>query len=238
MITRMLRASDGVAPVAAAARPGAAVLDPAAVTLATQGLRKRYEDRVIFHRLDFAWSGPGIVCVRGPNGSGKSTLLALLAGALEPDGGEIRVLGRSLLSEREQALPLVSYVPDGSPVYPFVTGREWLAFVRAARQPASWTAPALAQAFGLDAYADVRFGAMSLGTARKFMLAAGLGTEAPIALLDEPTNGLDAASLAVLRERLQAIAAAGLVVMCCHDVDEQRLLGARCVDLAALEGTA
>jgi ABC-type multidrug transport system ATPase subunit len=132
----------------------------------------------------------------------------------------------------------VSYVPDGCPVYPFVTGREWLDFVHVARQPATWTAPALAHAFALDSYADVRFGAMSLGTARKFMLAAGLGTDAPIALLDEPTNGLDVASLGVLRERLREIAAAGLVVMCCHDADEQRALGARCVELAALQEAA
>jgi ABC-type multidrug transport system ATPase subunit len=224
----------GIAP--AAARSGASPAAPA--TVAGKGLGKRYDDRVVFHRLGFSWTGPGIVCVCGPNGSGKSTLLSLMAGASEPDHGDLHILGHSMAHAREQALPLVSYVPDACPVYPFVTGREWLAFVRAARRPATWTAPAIASAFGLDPSLDLRFGAMSLGTARKVLLAAGLGTDAPVVLLDEPTSGLDAAALAVLRQRLAEIAARGLVVMCCHDVDEQRQLGARCVDLASLEAPA
>jgi ABC-type multidrug transport system ATPase subunit len=228
---------------AAAGRPGAlpaGSLAPTSgpATISGTAVRKRYEDRVVLHHLDFSWSGPGILCVRGPNGSGKSTLLSLLAGAAEPDAGDIQVLGRSIVSAREQALPLVSFVPDACPVYPFVTGREWLEIVRAARRPATWTAPALARAFGLDPYLDTRFGAMSLGTARKTLLAAGLGTDAPVVLLDEPSNGLDTAALAVLRERLAEIAGRALVVICCHDVEEQRLLGARCVDLASLEASA
>lgn len=207
------------------------------VTVSARGLHRAHEDRVVFHRLAFEWAGPGVVCVRGPNGSGKTTLLAMLGGAAAPDDGDLLVMGRSLVSERDRALPLLAYVPDAVPVYPFVTGGEWLDFVRAVRRPAAWTAPALASRFGLDAYLGTRFGAMSLGTARKFMLAAGLGAPAPLVVLDEPTNGLDAAALEVLRERIVQLAAEGLVVMCCHDVDQQRALGARCVDLAALEAS-
>jgi len=205
------------------------------ITLKVRDLCKAYEGRVVLHRLSFEWIGPGMLCVNGPNGSGKSTLLSLLGGADEPDQGDIFVQGADLMSGREDALSRLSYIPDGCPVYPFITGVEWLEFVRAARRPASWNAPAIAQAFGLDPYLDTRFGAMSLGTARKFMIAAGLGSPAPVVVLDEPTNGLDAASLGVLRGQLRARAASGLVVLCCHDVQEQHALGARCVELLGLE---
>ncbi|MCW8198614.1 ABC transporter ATP-binding protein [Verminephrobacter aporrectodeae subsp. tuberculatae] len=204
-------------------------------TLDVNRLRHSYEDRVIFHRVGFSWTGPGIICVCGPNGSGKTTLLSMLGGACVPDEGDILVLGRSMRMVRGQILPLLSYVPDACPVYPFVTGREWLDFVQAARRPAISTAPDLVRRFGLVDSLELRFSAMSLGTARKLMLAAGLGTQAPITVLDEPTNGLDAAARDVLREQLLAIAASRLVVMCCHDVGEQRALGARCVELASLE---
>ncbi|WP_010104760.1 ABC transporter ATP-binding protein [Verminephrobacter aporrectodeae] len=204
-------------------------------TLGVNRLHHSYEDRVIFHRVGFSWTGPGIICVCGPNGSGKTTLLSMLGGACVPDEGDILVLGRSMRMVRGKTLSWLSYVPDACPVYPFVTGREWLDFVQAARRPAISTAPDLVWRFGLVDSLDLRFSAMSLGTARKFMLAAGLGTQAPITVLDEPSNGLDAAARDVLREQLLAIATSRLVVMCCHDVGEQRALGARCVELASLE---
>ncbi|WP_407830420.1 ATP-binding cassette domain-containing protein [Verminephrobacter aporrectodeae] len=65
-------------------------------TLDVNRLRHSYEDRVIFHRVGFSWTGPGIICVCGPNGSGKTTLLSMLGDACVPDEGDILVLGRSM----------------------------------------------------------------------------------------------------------------------------------------------
>jgi len=203
--------------------------------LAVRGVARRMGDRLVFRRLDFSWDAPRMLCVRGVNGAGKTTLLALLAGALSPDAGDILVQGRSLAVPSQHARELLAYVPDDCPVYPFLTGREWLVFVQGLRRCDDAVAPDLLARFGLQPQIDVRFGAMSLGTARKFLLVSALMAVAPVLLLDEPTNGLDAASFEVLREYLAQRAQQGLVVLTCHDVGQQQRLGAETVELASLE---
>jgi ABC-type multidrug transport system ATPase subunit len=203
--------------------------------LEVRGVARRMGDRQVFRRLDFGWDAPRMLCVRGVNGAGKTTLLALLAGALAPDAGDILVHGRSLAVPAQQARELLAYVPDDCPVYPFLTGREWLVFVQGLRRCDDAVALDLLARFGLQPQIDVRFGAMSLGTARKFLLVSALMAVAPVLLLDEPTNGLDAASFEVLREYLAQRAQQGLVVLTCHDVGQQQRLGAETVELASLE---
>ena len=203
--------------------------------LEVRGVARRMGDRPVFRRLAFAWPGPGMLCVRGVNGAGKTTLLALLAGALAPDSGEILVQGHSLATQGQQARRLLAYVPDDCPVYPFLTGREWLAFVQALRGCDQRVAQESLEQLHLQVQLDVRFGAMSLGTARKFLLVSALMCATPVLLLDEPTNGLDAASFEVLRQHLAQRARAGLVVFTCHDLGQQERLGAQPVELASLE---
>jgi len=203
--------------------------------LAVRGVARRMGEHIVFRRLEFAWDAPRMLCVRGVNGAGKTTLLALLAGALRPDAGDILVQGRSLAAPAQQARELLAYVPDDCPVYPFLTGREWLVFVQGLRRCDERMAQDLLAGFALQPQLDVRFGAMSLGTARKFLLVSALMAVAPVLLLDEPTNGLDAASFEVLREQLARRASEGLVVLTCHDIGQQERLGAETIALASLE---
>ena len=199
-----------------------------------RGVVKRHEQHVVFDGLDLAWEGPGIVCICGPNGSGKTTLLSMLAGASSPDAGDIRLMGTSLVHLPHTALPLVAYVPDGCPVYPFLTGREWLDLTRSVRACDAGVEQELLARFGLVQLLDTRFDAMSLGTAKKFLLTAALMCDTAILIMDEPTNGLDKRSFDVLKELLERRKTSGLIVLSCHDLAKQRQLGARAVDLPGL----
>ena len=200
-----------------------------------RALVKRHEQHVVFDGLDFAWDGPGIVCIRGPNGSGKTTLLSMLAGAASSDAGDIRLMGASLVHQPHTALPLVSYVPDGCPVYPFLTGREWLDLTRSVRACDAAIEQELLTCFGLVQLLDTRFDAMSLGTAKKFLLTAALMCHTAILIMDEPTNGLDKRSFDVLQEQLARRTSSGLIVLSCHDEAQQRQLGARPVNLPGFQ---
>lgn len=200
-----------------------------------RALVKRHEQHVVFDGLDFSWDGPGIVCICGPNGSGKTTLLSMLAGASSPDAGDIRLMGTSLVLQAQTALPLVSYVPDGCPVYPFLTGGEWLDLTRSVRDCNAAIEQELLARFGLMQLLDTRFDAMSLGTAKKFLLTAGLMCDTAILIMDEPTNGLDKRSFDVLQEQLERRRTSGLIVLSCHDQAQQRQLGVRPVDLPGFE---
>ncbi|MGZ5008355.1 MAG: ABC transporter ATP-binding protein [Methylobacter sp.] len=98
-----------------------------------QRLGKRRGQQTVFRQLDFTWDSRDVICVTGANGSGKTTLLSMLAGVMPPDTGDILVQGLSLIDQHHGAVQLISYVPDNCPVYPFITGREWLAFTKSIR---------------------------------------------------------------------------------------------------------
>ena len=177
----------------------------------------------------------GAYSLRGPNGIGKSTLLAVLAGAVDADSGEVWIAGEPLHDAPAAAKARLAYVPDECPVYPFMTGRELLAFVAYAKGCA--LAPevmAIASRFGLDVHLDTRFGEMSLGTQKKTMLtAAWIGAPA-VLLLDEPSNGLDAAARVTLIELLGAKCADGVVFISTHDHDFALAIGAEVIEFADL----
>jgi ABC-type multidrug transport system ATPase subunit len=161
---------------------------------------------------------PGAYALRGPNGIGKSTLLRVLAGVDDADGGDIAIAGHSLRAQPAAAKARLAYAPDECPVYPFVTGRELLAFVAWAKRCAiPGKVTDIVERFGLARHLDTRCGAMSLGTQKKLMLAAAWIGDPAVLLLDEPSNGLDADARAVLIDLLAAQRDTSCVFMSTHD---------------------
>ncbi|HYC15079.1 MAG TPA: ATP-binding cassette domain-containing protein, partial [Stellaceae bacterium] len=61
-----------------------------------RGLTKRYGTQAVVDRVDLAVEHGSLVCLLGPSGCGKTTTLRLVAGFVEPDGGEIAVAGKML----------------------------------------------------------------------------------------------------------------------------------------------
>jgi ABC-type multidrug transport system ATPase subunit len=178
---------------------------------------------------------PGAYALRGPNGIGKSTLLRVLAGVDEADGGDIVIAGHSLVAAPALAKARLAYAPDECPVYPFVTGRELLAFVAwAKRCDVSSKVTDIVERFGLTRHLDTRCGAMSLGTQKKLMLAAAWIGDPAVLLLDEPSNGLDADARAVLAGLLGAQRATSVVFMSTHDKAFADAVGATVVDFETL----
>ncbi|MGI4984124.1 MAG: ABC transporter ATP-binding protein [Janthinobacterium lividum] len=161
--------------------------------------------------------GAGRYALQGRNGSGKSTLLALFAGALAPDAGDVLIDGLSLTRASAAARRRLSYAPDESPVYDFITGRDFLDFVAKAKRCAVRGALDHAEEWGLGGYLATRFGAMSLGTQKKFLLCAAWIGEPPVILLDEPSNGLDEAARRILARRIAEHSSNTLVLFVSHD---------------------
>jgi len=195
---------------------------------------KSYGTRTVLHERTGRF-GPGAYALRGPNGIGKSTLLRVLAGVDEADGGDIVIDGHSLAAQPAAAKARLSYAPDECPVYPFVTGRELLAFVAWAKRCAvSDEVMDIVARFGLARHLDTRCGAMSLGTQKKLMLAAAWIGDPAVLLLDEPSNGLDADARAVLVALLAARRATSVVFMSTHDRTFADAAGAVVVEFDSL----
>jgi ABC-2 type transport system ATP-binding protein len=154
------------------------------------------------------WShavAPGVTWLHGDTGSGKTTLLSLLAG--ERTAGGRRVLNGVDGSTDAAAyrLGLFWHDPtrDDSQACQTLTAPALAARLQA-RYPgfdgAAWQQHL--QGFGLGPHLAKAQFALSTGSRRKVWLAAALSAGCALTLLDEPTAGLDAASVAYLMQAL------------------------------------
>ena len=182
--------------------------------LTAEGLAVFRGERLVFRDLDFSLAAGQALVLAGPNGSGKSTLLRLLAGLVRPIAGRLLWADVDALADLSGHAARVAYVGHQDAVKPGLTAAENLRF--AARLAGGVVAEALA-AMGLDDLADLPARMLSAGQKRRLALARLALTAAPLWLLDEPTLGLDTASIGRFGGLLAAHRAhGGMVVAATH----------------------
>lgn len=169
---------------------------------------------MVFAGLSFNLPAGGAILLVGANGSGKSSLLRLLAGLLAPEEGKLLWQGEDAFADRAAHARRLRYLGHGEALKPALTARENLGFY--ARLWGGDVDSAL-RALGLSALADLPARVLSAGQKRRLALARLALAPAALWLLDEPTVGLDVASvqrLGVLLARHRA--AGGAVVAATH----------------------
>jgi heme exporter protein A len=150
-------------------------------------------ERLVFARLSFRLEAGGALVLRGPNGSGKSSLLRLIAGLARPATGVIAWNGADVTADRAAHRARIAYVGHADAVKPALTTAENLAFWTGLRGDGD-VAAGLAR-LGLARHALVAARFLSSGERRRLALAQLAASKAELWLLDEPTVGLDTASL-------------------------------------------
>jgi ABC-2 type transport system ATP-binding protein len=204
--------------------------------LSCEGLCASYEGRDVFRSVRCAFTA-GVYALQGANGIGKSTLLRLLAGAQPPDAGRVWIDGIDLIQDPEAAKRRLSYVPDESPIYPFMTGQELLQFVAVVKRTAiDASIHDLIGGFDLNDHLEMRFDAMSLGTRKKMMLCAAWIGAPRLLLLDEPINGLDPAARDQIVRLFRSTGKESAIVFSAHDKDLVSASGAAIVEMQSLLG--
>jgi ABC-2 type transport system ATP-binding protein len=181
------------------------------------GLSFRYGQRAVFDGLGLALQAGNIYGLLGVNGAGKSTLLKLVSGLLFPGGGTVRALGQEPAARRPSFLVDVFVLPEDAQA-PNMPVRDYLR-ARAPFYPRF--EPALFERYlrELELPELGNLATLSHGQQKKFLLAFGLATQAKLVLLDEPTNGLDIPSKAVLRRVIaEAISPDRAFVISTHQV--------------------
>lgn len=174
--------------------------------------------RLVFDGLGFSVSSGGALLLTGPNGSGKSTLLRLMAGLIPPTVGDLAWDGVSVDREPEDHRARLHYLAHAEAVKPPLTVAEDLAFWQALNGSDKPVAAAI-EAMGLETQSALPGRYLSAGQRRRLALARLLVSEADLWLLDEPSVGLDTASLAKLRAAVADHRAAGGMVVAATHVD-------------------
>ncbi len=168
------------------------------MSLAVRDLAFRYGDREVLRDVCFEVERGEILGLLGPNGAGKSTLFAILAGLLPPAAGRLLVDGvetppgaRSLRARMGVVFQSPSLDAKLTAEENLVLGGRLFGMGRAAARA---RARELLAAGGLADRARDAAGKLSGGLRRRLELARALVPRPSILLMDEPTNGLDAAA--------------------------------------------
>ncbi len=160
----------------------------------------------------------------GPNGAGKTTTVRCIAGLLRPTSGRILVDDIDVARDPMAVKAMLGYVPESPALFRSLTGREILTLVgrlhRMDERQLRQRGGELLESFGLGDKADTQVQAYSKGMAQKLAIAAALLSNPGVLILDEALNGLDAASAAVLKRLIRALAAAGKTIVFCSHILE------------------
>jgi ABC-2 type transport system ATP-binding protein len=192
-----------------------------------RGVGHRFGGTAALAGVDLELRRGEITALVGANGSGKTTLLRILAGIVEPNAGEVEVLGIGQPARshgtRRALRRHVSYLSQDPALDPEMTGGEILALAAALygvpRRDRRRQVAELAAGFGVDSHLARRVGTWSGGLRRRLHLAAGMIHDPELLLLDEPTAGLDPDGRRLLWADLAARAERGRsVAIVTHDL--------------------
>ena len=161
--------------------------------LEARGLSKHYGPVIALESVDFRVE-PGITGLLGPNGAGKSTAIKLFLGLLRPTAGAAEIMGQRPY-ESVEARARLGYMPEHDCLPPSVTASEFLNHMaQVSGLPPAHARTRAADILRLVGLHEERYRAIreySTGMAQRVKLAQALVHDPVIALLDEPTAGLD-----------------------------------------------
>ena len=172
--------------------PSDAVSRAEIVMLSVEQVSKSFGDRLVLDRLSLEIEAGEIYGLLGPNGAGKTTAINLICGLLQSDSGVIKFDGQTISSGTKSQIGLA---PQENLLYKSLTCLENLDFFARIYgvpplQRHQRISDSLA-AVNLSARADSIVSTLSGGMQRRLNIAIALIHHPQLAILDEPTTGLD-----------------------------------------------
>jgi heme exporter protein A len=185
-----------------------------------RGITRRFGHKWALRGIELDVGSGDLVVIQGHNGGGKSTLLRIVATAVQPTGGQGQVMGSDLRRDAARVRERTALLGTANGVYEDLSARENLLFsarMLGVRQPASAVASAL-QRVNLSGDAEERVRSFSSGMQRRLALARVILQDAPLLLLDEPFNTLDADGAAIVNGLIASTRErGGAVIVVLHD---------------------
>ena len=183
-------------------------------------ISKRFGQLKVADAISFGVTEGEALGIVGPNGAGKTTLFSLIGGALRPDRGRVRLLGKDITDASPQTRCAAGIARTHQVPRPF--GR--LTVFENVLVGACFATPrsekdavdlcgAILERTGLLRHANKLAGALPLLDRKRLELARALATRPRVLLLDEIAGGLTEGECAVLIDMIRAIGASGVSIL-------------------------
>lgn len=180
------------------------------------GLTRDFGDLRALDDVDLTVPRGTVFGFLGPNGAGKTTMIRVLLGLVAPTAGRVRVLGHEVPAEGAAVRRRTGTVLDHHGLYDGLSVRATLEFAACAygydRPAARARVEEVVGGLGLADRLDERPALLSRGMRQRLAVGRALLGQPELLVLDEPTNGLDAAAAATLRQEILGLVTRGTTV--------------------------
>ena len=201
-------------------------VDPARLPIALKavGLRKTFEDLVAVDGVDLEAQTGTCLGVLGPNGAGKTTTIEMLEGLLEPDAGEIEILGMTWRESGRAIREQIGVQLQETEFQDKLSCYELLRLFRSFYADGEDLSSVLAS-IGLTEKRDVYVSKLSGGQRQRLAIGCAMLNRPKILFLDEPTTGLDPQARRRVWEIVEDFKArSGTVILTTHYMEEAERL--------------
>ena len=193
------------------------------LVIQTEELTKRYGRVLAVDGLSLSVPRGRIFGLLGPNGSGKTTLMSMLLGLVRPTAGDFTLFGQPPENGGlDRQLHRIGALIETPTFYPYLSGRNNLAYFQGiSGRGDRHELDSLLDQVGLGGRGGDKFQTYSLGMKQRLGLAYTLLGDPELLVLDEPTNGMDPAGMAEVRELIRGLAGENrTVILSSHLLNE------------------
>lgn len=191
---------------------------PLETVLRISGITKYYGPILALSGVSFEVPRGSVFGVLGPNGSGKTTLLGIVLDILTANGGTYEWLSGEANSAARKRMGALLETPN---FYHYLSAWDNLAINARIKSRGFDDRERVLRLTGLYERRDSPFQTFSLGMKQRLAIANALLGNPEVIVLDEPTNGLDPAGIAEIRDLIRALSREGYtIIMASHLLDE------------------
>ena len=187
--------------------------------LSINNLTKNYGKIRALDNVSFEVPPKTVFGILGPNGSGKTTLLGIIMDVIKSSGGSFTWAGDGLAaSDLRKKIGTLLETPN---FYHYLSAERNLKISAKIKGQGEEDIEKVLRLVNLYERKDSKFSTYSLGMKQRLAIAAALLGDPEILVFDEPTNGLDPAGIAEIRELIRELYRGGkTIIMASHILDE------------------
>jgi lantibiotic transport system ATP-binding protein len=186
--------------------------------LSIENLSKNYGGIKALQNVSFEVPEKTVFGILGPNGSGKTTLLGIVMDVLKASGGSFSWKGEQSTAEVRKKIGTLLETPN---FYHYLSAEANLKIAAKIKGRGEEDIDKVLQIVNLHQRKTSKFSTYSLGMKQRLAIAAALLGDPEVLVFDEPTNGLDPAGIAEIRELIKQLNRNGkTIIMASHILDE------------------